>query len=372
MAGERAEYFLAGISREGDGPQVAPRKLMISKTLLVTGGCGFIGSNYIRAELKANPDLRIVNLDALTYAGNLRNLASLEGNPHYHFHHGRIGDRALVGELLETHQVDAVVNFAAETHVDRSIDDPAVFVETNVLETTQLLQAIRNYFENLPAGRREDFRFLQISTDEVFGSLAPDGAPFCESSPFAPNSPYAASKAAADHLVRAYHRTYGLPVLTAHSSNNYGPFQLPEKLIPLVVTHALAGKPLPIYGDGSHVRDWLFVDDQVRSLAILLAQGRVGETYGVGGGAERDNLTVVKTICALLDRFQPKATGSYEDQITFVSDRPGHDSRYALETAKIRNELGWAPRETFSQGLEKTVRWYLESPEWTIPIGVKS
>lgn len=337
---------------------------MSTRTILVTGGCGFIGSNYILEQIEAQPETRIINLDALTYAGNPKNLDCLAGHPGYRFVKGRIGDRELVTRILRDESVDAVVNFAAESHVDRSIDQPGAFVETNVLETTRLLQASLVYHRDLPDEQSDRFRFLHISTDEVFGSLKPDEAPFSEASPFAPNSPYAASKAAGDHLVRSFHRTYGLPVLTANCSNNYGPLQFPEKLIPLMISKAIAGDPLPIYGDGSNIRDWLYVRDHARAISTILEKGRVGETYCIGGETERDNLTIVKTICSILDRHKPKGSGSHADQITFVDDRLGHDFRYAIDPSKIRKELGWQPRMTFDQGIEETVNWYLENQAW--------
>lgn len=337
---------------------------MTPKTILVTGGCGFIGSNFILEQLENEAGPRIVNLDALTYAGNPRNLEAIKQDGRYHFRQGRIGEVSVVGRLLRDFEVDVVVNFAAESHVDRSIENPAAFVETNVLETTRLLQVALEYHRELRKEGRDHFRFLHISTDEVFGSLAPDAPPFSESSPFAPNSPYAASKASSDHLVRSFHRTFGLPVLIANCSNNYGPLQFPEKLIPLIISKALGGEPFPIYGDGSHIRDWLYVRDHVRAIAAVLTRGRVGETYCIGGETERDNLSVVRTISGILDRLKPKASGSYQDQISFVNDRPGHDFRYAIDPTKIRRELDWHPRMTFEQGLERTVGWYLENQDW--------
>lgn len=338
---------------------------MKHRSLLVTGGCGFIGSNFILEMLEKHPELRVINLDALTYAGNPENLASVEDDDRYHFCHGRIGDDVLVSKLLREHGVDAVVNFAAESHVDRSIDNPAAFVETNVLETTRLLHVARGYFQELSGGSRERFRFLHVSTDEVYGTLEQGSAAFSETTPFAPNSPYAASKAASDHLVRSYHHTFGLPVVTTNCSNNYGPFQFPEKLIPLMIANAVEGKPLPVYGDGSNIRDWLYVRDHARAIEVALERGRLGETYCVGGDAERNNLTVVHTVCRILDQLRPKPEGEYADQITFVKDRPGHDFRYAIDASKIANELGWKPTVSFDEGMERTVRWYLENEAWS-------
>ena len=332
------------------------------RTLLVTGGAGFIGANFV---LQAVADgLHVVNLDKLTYAGNLDTLASLHGDARHVFAQGDIGDRALVARLLTEHHPDAIVNFAAESHVDRSIDGPAEFVQTNVVGTLGLLECARDYWRSLDGAAREAFRFLHVSTDEVYGSLGAEGK-FTETTPYAPNSPYSASKAASDHLVRAFHHTYGLPVLTTNCSNNYGPYQFPEKLIPLVIAKALAGEALPVYGDGLNIRDWLFVGDHCSAIRRVLEAGRVGETYNVGGNAERENITVVKTICALLDARQPLADGrARESLITFVKDRPGHDRRYAIDARKIERELGWRPAETFATGIRKTVQWYLDNPEW--------
>jgi dTDP-glucose 4,6-dehydratase len=335
--------------------------------LLVTGGCGFIGSNFVRQRLTeaGSPLRRLVNLDKLTYAGNPANLADLAGDPRYAFVQGDIGDEALVSRLLAEHAIDAVVNFAAESHVDRSIDSPEPFVQTNVLGTLRLLNATRRHWAALSEPRRSTFRFLHVSTDEVYGTLAPDDPPFTEETPFAPNSPYAASKAASDHLVRAYQHTYKLPTLTTNCSNNYGPFHFPEKLIPLVILNALDGKPLPVYGDGQQVRDWLFVEDHAAAIWLVLQRGRVGETYNIGGLNEKPNLEVVRRICALLDEKSARADGrSYAAQITFVADRPGHDRRYAIDCSKIQRELGWAPRESFETGLAKTVDWYLTHRDW--------
>ncbi len=332
-------------------------------TLLVTGGCGFIGSNFVRAALKAG--FRIINLDKLTYAGRLENLRGVEHDPRYRFVHGDICDRALVEQVLREHRPDAIVHLAAESHVDRSIAEPAAFVRTNVEGTLQLLEAARHYWSGLAGAEKTRFRFLHVSTDEVYGSLATGAPAFTEASPYAPRSPYAASKAGADHLVRAHGHTYGLPIVVGNCSNNYGPFQLPEKLIPLLIRFALEGRPLPVYGDGQQVRDWLHVEDHCRALLLLLASDRVGETYNVGGGGERTNLQVAETVCALLDRQRPLAHGSYSAQIRFVADRPGHDRRYAVNAGKLRRELGWQPRiASLEQGLAATVAWYLAHGDW--------
>jgi len=331
-------------------------------TLLVTGGAGFIGANFVLQAIAQGH--RVVNLDKLTYAGNLDTLASLEGNDAHVFVQGDIGDRELVSGLLSSHRVQAVVNFAAESHVDRSIDGPAEFIETNVVGTLGLLESTRDYWRSLDGGGRDDFRFLHVSTDEVYGSLGSEGQ-FKETTPYAPNSPYSASKAASDHLVRAFHHTYGLPTLTTNCSNNYGPYQFPEKLIPLIIQKALAGESLPVYGDGLNIRDWLFVGDHCTAIQRVLEAGRVGETYNVGGNAERENLTVVKTICALLDEYSPLADGRQrESLITFVKDRPGHDRRYAIDSSKLQSELGWRPSQTFESGIKHTVEWYLSHTEW--------
>ena len=339
--------------------------------LLVTGGCGFIGSNFIRQRLleKGGGTTRIVNLDKLTYAGNPANLADLAKDPRYVFVHGDIGDAALVGKLLTEHEIDAVVNFAAESHVDRSIDSPEPFVQTNVVGTLRLLNAARLRWASLPEPKKAAFRFLHVSTDEVYGTLSPEDPAFTEETPFAPNSPYAASKAASDHLVRAYHHTYKMPVLTTNCSNNYGPFHFPEKLIPLVILNALDGKDLPVYGDGQQIRDWLYVEDHAAAIWLVLQRGRVGETYNIGGLNERANLDVVRRICTLLDQKSPRADGnSYSSQVKFVKDRPGHDRRYAIDCAKLQGELGWAPRESFETGMEKTVDWYLTHRSWCADI----
>jgi dTDP-glucose 4,6-dehydratase len=330
--------------------------------LLVTGGAGFIGSNFVLSTI-AESDEPIVNLDKLTYAGNLANLDSLRGDARHVFAQGDICDRAQVRGLLERHRPRAVVHFAAESHVDRSIEGPAPFVQTNVVGTFSLLEEARAYWAGLAEPERSAFRFLHVSTDEVYGSLGPGDPAFSETTPYAPNSPYSASKAGSDHLVRAYHHTYGLPVLITNCSNNYGPHQFPEKLIPLMIHHALAGKPLPVYGDGQNVRDWLFVLDHCAALRTVLAGGRPGEVYNVGGNAEMTNIDLVRTLCALLDDARPRTGGSYASLITFVKDRPGHDRRYAIDSRKIQRELGWRPAESFESGLRKTVRWYLEQRE---------
>jgi dTDP-glucose 4,6-dehydratase len=336
--------------------------------ILVTGGCGFIGSNFIRQRLKesGSPLQKLVNLDLLTYAGNPANLVDLENDPRYVFQHGDIGDEGLVADLLQEHRIDAVLNFAAESHVDRSIDSPEPFIQTNVTGTLRLLNAVRRYWGALDAKKRSGFRFLHVSTDEVYGTLAPTDPAFSETTPFAPNSPYAASKAASDHLVRAFHHTYGLPTLTTNCSNNYGPYHFPEKLIPLMILNALDGKPLPVYGDGQQIRDWLYVEDHAAAIWLVLRKGRLGETYNVGGLNERANLDVVKTLCALLDQKSARADGAtYEAQITYVADRPGHDRRYAIDCSKIQSEFGWSPAESFETGLAKTVDWYLTNRAWT-------
>ena len=331
-------------------------------TWLVTGGAGFIGGNFVLCAVASG--VKVVNLDALTYAGNLDTLASVQDNPLHVFVEGDIGDRALVARLLAEHRPDAVVNFAAESHVDRSIDGPAAFIQTNVVGTLGLLESVRDHWKELEGEARERFRFLHVSTDEVYGSLGDTGK-FTESTPYAPNSPYSASKAASDHLVRAFHHTYGLPVLTTNCSNNYGPYHFPEKLIPLIIARALAGEPLPVYGDGKNARDWLFVGDHCRALRTVLEKGWVGETYNVGGNAEMQNIEVVHAICALLDERAPRADGKpRSSQITFVADRPGHDRRYAIDASKLRDELGWEPEYTFEQGIAETVDWYLANQAW--------
>jgi dTDP-glucose 4,6-dehydratase len=330
--------------------------------LLVTGGAGFIGANFVLRALAAGH--HVVNLDKLTYAGNLATLAPTAGNPHHHFVQGDIGDRALVESLLARHRPAAIVNFAAESHVDRSIDGPAAFIETNVVATLGLLESILAYWRKQDAGFKGGFRFLHVSTDEVYGSLGAEGK-FTESTPYSPNSPYSASKAASDHLVRAFHHTYELPTLTTNCSNNYGPYQFPEKLIPLVIQKALAGEDLPVYGDGANIRDWLFVEDHCRAIECVLEAGAVGETYNVGGDAERTNISVVQTICDLLDERRPLAGGRrYQEQIRFVADRPGHDRRYAIDAGKIKSTLGWKPLSNFETGMARTVDWYLENQPW--------
>ena len=332
--------------------------------ILVTGGAGFIGANFVLDWL-AQSDEPVVNLDKLTYAGNLENLASLRGDHRHHFVQGDIGDSALVSRLLSQHQPRAVIHFAAESHVDRSIHGAEDFIQTNIVGTFRLLEAVRSHWSALPEAERAAFRFLHVSTDEVYGSLTPDAPAFTEQHPFEPNSPYSASKAASDHLVRAWHHTHGLPVLTTNCSNNYGPYHFPEKLIPLMIVNALAGKPLPVYGDGMQVRDWLYVKDHCSAIARVLEAGRLGETYNVGGWNEKPNIEIVRTVCALLDELRPRADGqSYATQITHVTDRPGHDRRYAIDARKLERELGWKPAETFETGIRKTVQWYLANPQW--------
>jgi dTDP-glucose 4,6-dehydratase len=332
--------------------------------ILVTGGAGFIGSNFIQDWFAAG-DEPVVNLDKLTYAGNPQNLTDLPKGAAHTFVHGDIADRELVAELLRNHAIRAVVNFAAESHVDRSIHGPEDFIQTNIVGTFRLLECVRAYWGGLEPAAKSAFRFLHVSTDEVYGSLSPSDPPFSETNRYEPNSPYSASKAASDHLVRAYHHTYGLPVLTTNCSNNYGPYHFPEKLIPLCIHNALAGKPLPIYGDGQQVRDWLYVRDHTSAIRRLLQTGCVGEVYNVGGWNEMANLDVVKTLCAVLDKESPRKDGqSYATQITFVKDRPGHDRRYAIDARKLERELGWKPAETFESGIRKTVRWYLDHADW--------
>ncbi|ALM85294.1 dTDP-glucose 4,6-dehydratase [Bordetella sp. N] len=334
-------------------------------TILVTGGAGFIGGNFVLDWL-AESDETVVNVDKLTYAGNLETLKSVQENTAHIFVKADIGDREAIGRLLQEHQPRAVVNFAAESHVDRSIDGPGDFIQTNVVGTFNLLESVRGYWGSLSDDARAGFRFLHVSTDEVYGTLGPKDDAFKESNPYEPNSPYSASKAASDHLVRAWHHTYGLPVLTTNCSNNYGPYHFPEKLIPLVILNAIAGKQLPIYGDGQQVRDWLYVKDHCSAIRAVLQGGRLGETYNVGGWNEKPNLDVVKAICAILDELKPRADGkSYADQITFVKDRPGHDRRYAIDARKLEKELGWKPAQTFETGIRKTVEWYLDNTEWT-------
>jgi dTDP-glucose 4,6-dehydratase len=333
-------------------------------SILVTGGAGFIGSNFVLDWIALIKD-SIVNLDKLTYAGNLQNLASIEGDSRHTFVRGDIGDAKLVARLLHEHRPRAIVNFAAESHVDRSIHGPAEFIQTNIVGTFTLLEAARAYWNGLDDVAKKAFRFLHVSTDEVYGSLSPTDPAFTETKQYEPNSPYSASKASSDHLVRAYHHTYGLPVLTTNCSNNYGPYHFPEKLIPLVIHNALASKPLPIYGDGQQVRDWLYVKDHTSAIRRVLEDGRVGETYNVGGWNEKPNLDVVHTLCAILDELSRRADGkSYKEQITYVTDRPGHDRRYAIDATKINRELGWKPAETFETGIRKTVQWYLDNQDW--------
>jgi len=337
-------------------------------TILVTGCAGFIGSNFVRTWLAGSAE-RVVNLDKLTYAGNLDNLKSFDGDARHVFMQGDIGDRALVSKLLAEHKPRAVLNFAAESHVDRSIHGPGDFIETNVVGTFNLLEGVRDYWQDLSTGDKAAFRFLHVSTDEVYGTLSPTDPPFAETKNYEPNSPYSASKAASDHLVRAWHHTYGLPVLTTNCSNNYGPYHFPEKLIPLVLLNAVAGKPLPIYGDGQQMRDWLYVEDHCRAIARVLEVGKVGETYNIGGWNEKTNLEVVNTLCSVLDELKPRADGKrYAEQITYVKDRPGHDRRYAIDARKIERELGWKPQETFETGIRKTVQWYLANQAWVVGV----
>jgi len=331
--------------------------------ILVTGGAGFIGANFVLDWIVATGE-PVVNLDALTYAGNLESLKSLHGDPRHVFVRGNICDRALLDRLLAEHKPRAVLHFAAESHVDRSIHGPAAFIKTNVEGTCTLLEAVRAHWTALPANAKAAFRFHHVSTDEVYGSLSPADEPFCETDTYEPNSPYSASKAASDHLVRAWHHTYGLPVLTTNCSNNYGPYHFPEKLIPLMIVNALAGKPLPVYGDGMQVRDWLYVKDHCSAIRAVLAGGRVGETYNVGGWNEQPNIQIVQTVCALLDELRPDPAGPRTRLITHVTDRPGHDRRYAIDARKIERELGWRPAETFDSGIRKTVRWYLDNADW--------
>ncbi|MES9860402.1 MAG: dTDP-glucose 4,6-dehydratase [Candidatus Thiodiazotropha sp. LLP2] len=335
------------------------------KTILVTGGAGFIGGNFVHYLLSLQDSPRVVNLDALTYAGNLDTLQSLEDHPNHHFIKGKIQDQELVSSLFERFRPDAVVNFAAESHVDRSIDGPAEFIETNIGGTFNLLECARSHWQTLSGSDADSFRFLHVSTDEVYGSLGAEGL-FTETTAYAPNSPYSASKAASDHLVRAWHHTYGMPVLTTNCSNNYGPYQFPEKLIPLFIQKALSGEPLPIYGDGSNVRDWLYVEDHCSAIWRVLESGRPGEVYNVGGNNEMSNLEVVDTLCSLLDELAPESEYIPHNQLkTFVNDRPGHDQRYAIDAGKLERELGWTPKETFETGLRKTVQWYLENMAWS-------
>lgn len=341
----------------------------LNNTIIVTGGAGFIGGNFVLDWIKAGLGT-VINLDKLTYAGNLENLSDIEGNPEHVFVHGDIGDRELLAKLLAEHKPRAVINFAAESHVDRSIHGPEDFIQTNVVGTFHLLEEVRAYWNALVAANPEEktnpqFRFLHVSTDEVYGTLGPNDPAFTETTPYAPNSPYSASKAASDHLVRAYHHTYGLPVLTTNCSNNYGPYHFPEKLIPLCLLNALNGKPLPIYGDGQQIRDWLFVKDHCSAIRRVLEAGKLGETYNVGGWNEKANLDVIHILCDILNELQPRSDGKrYEEQITFVTDRPGHDRRYAIDASRLERELGWKPAETFETGIRKTVEWYLQNQGW--------
>jgi dTDP-glucose 4,6-dehydratase len=333
-------------------------------TILVTGGAAFIGGNFV-LDWVAGDDEAVINLDKLTYAGNLETLATLQGNSSHIFVQGDIGDRVLVERLLAEHRPRAVINFAAESHVDRSIHGPGDFIETNIVGTYNLLESVRGYWNGLPEGEKAAFRFLHVSTDEVYGSLAMDDSAFAETNRYEPNIPYSASKAASDHLVRAWHHTYGLPVMTTNCSNNYGPYHFPEKLIPLMIVNALAGKPLPVYGDGMQIRDWLYVKDHCSAIRRVLEAGQLGETYNVGGWNEKPNIEIVKIVCALLDELRPRADGKpYAEQITYVTDRPGHDRRYAIDATKIHRELGWKPAETFESGIRKTVQWYLDNSGW--------
>jgi dTDP-glucose 4,6-dehydratase len=342
----------------------SPFSLTSNRPILITGSAGFIGANFVLDWFKEH-NAPIISLDKLTYAGNRANLASLDGDKRHSFVHGDIGDQALIAQLLATHKPAAMINFAAESHVDRSIHSPEDFIQTNVVGTLRLLESTRTYFNTLSDSEKSAFRFLHVSTDEVYGSLAPTDPAFAETNQYMPNSPYSASKAASDHLVRAYHHTYGLPVLTTNCSNNYGPYQFPEKLIPLMIHNALTGKAMPVYGDGQNVRDWLYVGDHCSAIRRVLQAGRVGETYNIGGCNEMRNLDVVHILCDMLDKQRPLTNGkSYRDQIAYVKDRPGHDRRYAIDAHKIESELGWKPSETFTSGIEKTVRWYLDNSAW--------
>ena len=335
------------------------------QSYIVTGGAGFIGSHFVRQILQSEQDVKVINLDKLTYAGNLDSLADVDQNPSYTFVQGDIGDRELIASLLAEHKPTVIVNFAAESHVDRSIDGPEAFIETNIMGTFRLLDEVRKWWKELSVEEQQSFRFLHVSTDEVYGTLGKEGL-FTEETSYAPNSPYSASKASSDHLVRAYHHTYGLPTLTTNCSNNYGPYQFPEKLIPLIIQNALAGKNLPIYGDGMQIRDWLYVEDHCHAISKVIEQGIPGETYNIGGHNEIPNLKVVETLCSLLDEYQPREDQkSYFEQVTFVTDRPGHDRRYAIDAGKIDRELGWHPEETFESGIRKTVKWYLQNQIWS-------
>jgi dTDP-glucose 4,6-dehydratase len=336
----------------------------MENTILVTGGAGFIGSNFILSWMESNATTCVANLDKLTYAGNLNNLSGIDNHKRYEFVQGDIGDRVLIASLLDRRKPRAILHFAAESHVDRSISGPGDFIRTNIDGTFALLEEVRSYYGGLNDREKADFRFLHVSTDEVYGSLAPGDPPFSENTPYAPNSPYAASKAASDHLVRAYHHTYNLPTLTTNCSNNYGRFQFPEKLIPLMILNALNGKPLPVYGDGQNVRDWLYVKDHCEAIATVLERGKVGQTYNIGGWNEKRNIDIVEIICDMVDQIAGSRGSSRRGLIAFVKDRPGHDRRYAMDASKIERELGWRPRETFETGIRKTVRWYLENEEW--------
>ena len=332
--------------------------------ILVTGGAGFIGGNFVLQALQTNVS-GLVNLDKITYAGNLQTLQSVNNFPNYFFVQGDIGDKDLVSKLLSKHRPSSIINFAAESHVDRSIHGPQDFIQTNIVGTFNLLESARSYFDTLQGSEKDQFRFLHVSTDEVYGTLEKSAPAFSETNPYEPNSPYAASKAASDHLVRAWFHTYGLPVLTTNCSNNYGPYQFPEKLIPLVIHNALKGKPLPIYGDGLQVRDWLYVTDHCEAIHTVLHKGKLGETYNIGGNNEKTNISVVQTICSILDQLKPRFDQkSYAEQITFVKDRPGHDRRYAIDASKVERDLGWRPAETFDTGIRKTIQWYLDNPAW--------
>jgi dTDP-glucose 4,6-dehydratase len=343
---------------------MSERSKIKMRTWLVTGGAGFIGSNFVLAQRKRG-EVRVINLDLLTYAGNPLNLESLRDDPQHLFVRGDIGDSTLIRQLLRDHRPAAVLNFAAESHVDRSIVGPEDFIQTNVVGTFRLLEEVRRYWEGLSGAEREAFRLLHVSTDEVYGSLEPEGAPFHEATAYAPNSPYSASKAASDHLVRAYFHTYGLPTLTTNCSNNYGPRQFPEKLVPLLVMNGVSGKPLPIYGDGQNIRDWLYVEDHCEALRLVVERGRVGEVYNVGGNCEKTNLEVVRAVCSILDELFPTSSHApHASLIAFVKDRAGHDRRYAIDSSKTERELGWRPEETFESGFRKTVHWYLEHPAW--------
>jgi dTDP-glucose 4,6-dehydratase len=367
LAGATGKH-IASAGRLGSGPALGTPTHFCSQrntdmTILVTGGAGFIGSNFVLDWFRQS-DETVINLDLLTYAGNLENLASLQGDARHVFVKGDICDRALIDQLLATHRPRAIVHFAAESHVDRSIHGPGAFMRTNVEGTFTLLEAARAYWGALAEAEKNAFRFHHVSTDEVYGSLKPEDPPFAETHPYEPNSPYSASKAASDHLVRAWHHTYGLPVVTTNCSNNYGPYHFPEKLIPLMIVNALAGKPLPVYGDGQQIRDWLYVTDHCSGIRAVLAGGKLGETYNIGGWNEQANIDIVKIVCALLDELRPDPAGKYERLITYVKDRPGHDRRYAIDARKIERELGWRPAETFQTGIRKTVQWYLDHPEW--------